>query len=179
MINELREAWRRLRSPDEPDLEEEDPDGFVYVGRRKVRRAAPKVDEMPDLARKLEEYRERLCAIVEVLKRRGVRLVFVTQPVLWDESISPGGERLLWMGSQGDGTFLSTVVLRSGMIRFNDVLREVCQRSGVQCIELESMHGRHEYYYDDCHFNERGAERVAELVANGFIERGSGSRWAD
>jgi len=51
------------------------------------------------------------------------------------------------------------------MERYNAVLQSVCREWDVAWIDLRSLQGREELFYDDCHFNEAGAREVAAIVA--------------
>src|SRR5262249_59043271 len=56
--------------------------------------------------------------------------------------------------------------LREGMDRFNAVTRAVCRERGVECVDLAAdLSSDLSVFYDDCHFNITGAERVARRVA--------------
>ena len=45
----------------------------------------------------------------------------------------------------------------------------VCAKRGLRCVDLTGLSGDPSVFYDDCHFNERGSLRVAELVAEGML----------
>ncbi len=144
----------------------EDVAGRGYVLRRRERQRATIVDRLPDLTRELAEYRQRLVGMVQAVRRKGAVPVFLTQPTLWDEQLSPRSEALLWLGSLGEsGRYVSVAGLREGMERYNTVLQSVCREQDVAWIDLRSLQGREELFYDDCHFNEAGAREVAAIVA--------------
>ncbi len=66
----------------------------------------------------------------------------------------------------------SPKILRDAMDQFNNRLLSVCAVYNIECIDLATeMNGNELFFYDDVHFNERGADKVAELVANYLIER--------
>jgi hypothetical protein len=75
---------------------------------------------------------------------------------------------LYWSGDDGHGRYFRVADLRKGLDLYNEQLRQVCSREHVQVIDLSSMDGRIEYFYDDYHFNEAGAREVARLVAEGL-----------
>jgi hypothetical protein len=151
-------AWR-ARSDDQR--------GWLSVSLdklRRPRRESPILDELPRLAQGLITFRERVREIARVCARRGVRLVFATQPVLWHRHLSRQAEALLWCGLP-DGTFRSPGKLRQGMDLFNAALAEECAARGVECIDLSSLSGQEQLFYDDCHVNEKGAAEVARRIA--------------
>ena len=56
--------------------------------------------------------------------------------------------------------------LSRGMARYNAALLEVCAIRGLDCIDLAGALPRDTHtFYDDCHFNEAGSQRVAALLA--------------
>jgi lysophospholipase L1-like esterase len=55
--------------------------------------------------------------------------------------------------------------------RYNDFVLEFAAREGHFAIDLDArLPASHEVFYDDVHFNIAGAERVAEIVADGLLE---------
>ena len=56
---------------------------------------------------------------------------------------------------------------------YNKELIDICDTEGVECLDLaSSVPHSNDYFYDAVHFNERGAEIVAENVAEFLIRRG-------
>jgi len=173
----LRARFSRLRSTFQPAPEIEaqiqDDAGACYNMWRRYRRKARQIrTELPDLGPALVEYEQNLKAIIATARQHKVRCVFVTQPVMWREGLPPDKERLLWMGGVGNFRFekrshyYSTKALRAGMDLYNNKLREVCRTEVVNCIDLAAaLNDDLSVYYDDCHFNQKGAERVAEIIA--------------
>lgn len=178
-----RPLWRRSRLLDlarqeyqvrsvEP-ITIEDRAGINMEERRRQCRQTPLCDRLPDLGPGLQRYRQRLRAVVETCRARGVRLVFLTQPILWDKGLSEDALALLWIDrftSQAAETY-APEKLREAMDRYNEVLREVCHELDVECIDLASMNGQEPFFYDDAHFTEAGAREVARLVADGLRKR--------
>ncbi len=138
--------------------------GVEYKIRREKRAAAPITDQVPDLTRGLAEYRQRIQRIVEVCRRRGLRVIFTTQPVLWREGLPPRLAERCWFGWLESGDYLSITALRTCMDRYNETTLSVCREMKTPCADLSGMNGREEFFYDDCHFTERGAEEVARIL---------------
>jgi lysophospholipase L1-like esterase len=115
-----------------------------------------------------ETYRQRIAQIANAIRQRGATPVFLSQPVLWSEGLSPAAEKLLWLGYLNANRFLAAPPLRQCMDRYNDCLRDVCQEQQAPWIDLSDMSGRLVYFYDDCHFTEAGAREVARIVAAGL-----------
>jgi lysophospholipase L1-like esterase len=159
-------AWSRATAAGR--LAAEDPTGANYVRRRARRASAEKVTTIPNLQPGFETYRQRIAQIANAIRQRGATPVFLSQPVLWSEGLSPAAEKLLWLGYLNANRFLAAPPLRQCMDRYNDCLRDVCQEQQAPWIDLSDMSGRLVYFYDDCHFTEAGAREVARIVAAGL-----------
>ena len=149
----------------------EDPTAANYIERRRLYHTAPGViEKLPNIEPGLRRYRQDLVSLVRMAREQGVRLVLATQPVIWNDSLSAEAEQLLWLGLYGNyegikGRY-AVDVLAEGMARYNAVLRQVCTEYNVECVDLaRAMNGNEAYYFDDAHFTELGAEKVAELFA--------------
>jgi lysophospholipase L1-like esterase len=162
-------------------------DGAGYARLRECRQTAPLanlVDVLPDLAPGLEEYRRNLQALAERARAYGAPIVFLTQPTLWAKDMGASERSRLLAGGIGPiktwcthQRYYSPQALAAGMQAFNDVLRDVCRAPGMTCRDLAAaLPPRAEYFYDDMHFSEAGAARVAELVVGWIGELGAPPR---
>lgn len=125
---------------------------------------------MPDLEDGLDQYGRNLKIIIRDARAQNVRLVFVTQPVIWSENLPPEIDARLWMfyAGKGAGRF-DPADLRTAMDAFNARLLEVCEAERIECIDIAtSMSGNPDYFFDDMHFTEQGAAEVASLIADYF-----------
>ncbi len=134
--------------------------------RRKRQEARPLVDALPDLGPALGEYRRNLERIVDLAQGHGVELLMLTQPSIWRPDLPPELDRLLWLGHGEGGVYYTSRALAEGIARYNRVMLEVCADRRVECLDLAAMLPKDDtVFYDDVHFNEAGAERVAAAVA--------------
>jgi len=166
---------RALSREDEPRRKRlaNDLEGANYALWRQWRaQARDIITEMPNLGPALDAYEQNLNAIVDLAQQRSVRVVLMTQPVLWRPDLSPEERALLWFGWIGprDGdpslTFYDVEVLASAMDQFNARVLKVCQDRQIECIDLDQQIPRSTAsFYDDVHFNEAGSRLVAETVA--------------
>jgi lysophospholipase L1-like esterase len=137
---------------------------------RRLRSSKPPV-AMPDLTIGLAEYRQRLEGLANECHQLGVRCLFVTQPSIWRSDLSPQTQSLLlfgWVGPpfQPSG-HVSISDLERGLDSYNQVVIQVCQHSHSECLDLASILPKDSsVFYDDVHFTEEGARRVADIVAN-------------
>lgn len=157
--------------------EHQDPQGRNLVAWRAAREQGRMRATLPVLSAGLERYRHNLLKIVRLGRSHGLALAFVSQPTLWRDDLSDAEEALLWMGGVGDfrrntGSFYyEPGALARGMEEYNDVLREVCAREGLLCVDLAAMVPKTtEHFFDDCHLTDRGQELVAEVLARAIRE---------
>lgn len=159
----------------------EDRDGRIYITWREHRRHAGEIrDELPNLSPALEEYARNINQIIDIAQEKAVRLIFMTQPTLWKPGLPQNLEALLWLGGIGDfqkesgKPYYSAAALEKGMKAYNDTLLRVCQERRIECLDLASrLEKDTTVFYDDVHFNESGARKVAEALSRYMIERGS------
>lgn len=137
---------------------------------------APLVQEMelPNdlrlLLPSLEEYRKNIHTIIADLKTMNVRPIFLTQPLLFDNSeqwkavvgweYSVGGKK----GKLSAATYAKLLDI------FNQEVIRVCRTDSAEVFDLaaEIPHSG-EFFYDAMHFNEKGANLVAEKIA-GYLQ---------
>jgi lysophospholipase L1-like esterase len=151
----------------------QDEAGRIYEVWREHRRTARVIkDQLPDLTPALEEYALNLHTIIDLVERAGARPVLMTQPTLWRPDLEPAGERLLWLGGEGrfqqepGHAYYSVRALARAMASYNRRLLEVCAARGIFCIDLAGeIPATLEMFYDDAHFTEKGAQRVARVVS--------------
>jgi hypothetical protein len=156
----------------------EDPTGANVEARRRIRRQAGTRITPPDLRLALRDYEERIAGLAAACRRRRVRCLFATQPVLWRSDLGPGERDSLWMGSDETGRFYDPGALRHGMDLYNTTLLATCSRLSLDCVDLSAaMSGRGELFYDDCHYTEAGARELAHLLAGHLLaERAEATR---
>ena len=138
----------------------------LFVRDAQTRRSEAKVvDGEIDIAPALGDYERRLSRLVMVTRRRGLKLVLADQPTLFRTDLSPEEERRLWFIRRADGDFLPARRMLELMKSFNDVTASVATRMDVPFVRLSEMTGASDYFYDDCHFSEVGAEEVARRLS--------------
>lgn len=150
----------------------EENEGAAYVEWRKNRRSALSIrNKLPDLKVALEEYVENTDAIIDLAQKYSVRLVFMTQPAMWRRNMPRGLQDLLWFGWIGESqtkntkVYYSIEVLEEGMKLYNDALMATHRRRNVECVDLAGLLPKDAtVFYDDVHFNESGARKVAEIL---------------
>ena len=179
------EIWHRLLKIKERLLKSDshkghvqDDSGNIYITWRWNRlNAGGIMDVLPDLTSALEEYAQNVNTIVDFATDRGVRVVLVTQPVLWRPDLPGELRSLLWMGGIGDfqaqsgKEYYSVKALSAAMKKYNETLLTVCRNREVECIDLASLLPKDTtIFYDDVHFNEGGARKTAVILADYLLQ---------
>ncbi len=159
------QLFHTLRADPPPPEAQEGIGGLEYRIRREKRAKAELVGDLPDIQPGLRDYTTRIRTMIGLGRTRGIAVVFTTQPVVWRDDLPADVAALCWFGWLEDGRYLRLGALREAMDAYNATLLKVCEEEGVPCVDLSSMNGRPEYYYDDCHFTEAGAEEVATQIA--------------
>jgi lysophospholipase L1-like esterase len=150
--------------------------GELFRNRRNERKSAVMVDPLPDLESGLTEFRHNLNTLVDIAAAHSVRLIFLTQPSMWREDLTPREsemlvkERVMRAGVKPGREYYSVKALAEGMARYNQVTLDVCRARRVEWIDLAAMLPKDlTVFYDDVHFNDGGSERVAEIVSGHLL----------
>ena len=134
-------------------------------------------DVLPDSGRQmpsLAPFLRNIDTLAMTAKALGIRPIFLTQPGLFSEDHA-------WDSIAGGMSFLETsrwkisASTEARLLRlFNHELLETCGRLGVECLDLGAKIPHDSaYFYDDYHFTELGAAKVAGEVS-GFLRGLSG-----
>jgi lysophospholipase L1-like esterase len=115
----------------------------------------------------LAEYRDNIRKILAKGRETNTRVVFMTQPMLFDDTPHWRGLRatMYWLGDLK----ISAATFWRCLDAYNQELMRVCREEKAECIDLASAVPHSEdYFYDPAHFNDRGSALVAEKVAAYF-----------
>jgi lysophospholipase L1-like esterase len=156
----------------------QDPYGKTYVVWRKNRADAKEIiNTKPNLSESLIDYQNTNQRMIDHVKSQNKKIIFIPQPVVWDSKMAPGFAELCWYGWIGKsqfentGKYYSFEVLEKMLHDFNNSLKQTCLTNEIDFIELDEKLGKDTTtFYDDCHFNEYGARRVAEIVSEHLIK---------
>jgi lysophospholipase L1-like esterase len=153
----------------------QDEGGYYYNWARRNRKNCKLIKNvLPDITDGLEEYSRNINTIIDIVQDKSVRLLMLTQPVLWDDSLPEKLEDLLWLGGVGGGGgmvgkadfYYSASVLSEAVDMYNKTLLNICKKREIECIDLASLLPKDKtVFYDDMHFNESGAKKVADIVS--------------
>ena len=167
--------WQILRQAKQMMSTEhiEDEDGRIYITWREHRRSASEMrDALPDLSSALAEYARNVNMIIDLAQEKSVRPILMTQPTMWRAGLPQDLDALLWLGGIGDfqkesgKPYYSVTALERAMKAYNDTLLRVCRERSLECFDLASLLAKDTtVFYDDAHFNESGARKVAEAIS--------------
>lgn len=154
----------------------QDPAGTIYSTWRGHRQGARRwLDALPDTAPALAEFRAALLDLLTSATRHAVQLVLVTQPALWSAELAPELEARLWLGGVGDyqqhpgSDYYTSAALARALALYNAELQAFAREHGLPLLDLaRALAGDPSCFYDDVHFNEEGARRVASFLAGGL-----------
>jgi len=147
-----------------------------WYGPLRRRRGNGKVLPLPDLRVGAAEFRERILQLSTECRNRSLRCLFLTQPTMWRDNLTPEEQNLLWFGWIGPVLkprgYVSVSDLARAMDLYNRTLLETCLQNGMECYDLAAFIPQNtSALFDDCHFNEGGARMAAELLSDYLLSR--------
>jgi len=152
---------------------------WLVTTRAERSAARPFRDDLPNLAPYLAVYRNNLDAIVDLARKDGVDLTFVTQPLMYRANQTAEQESIYgWFGKvSGDehqpAFYYSSAALDAMMKLYNQVTLDTCDRQHVLCIDAAAeIPPTSEFYYDGMHFTDAGNRLLAQIVFNGLKKGG-------
>ena len=142
----------------------------------RARRSSAPVVPLPDLSTGLKEYRSRIISLANRCRDLKQRCLFLTQPFLWRDNLSASDQRLLWFGWVGfwehPKGYVPAADLARGLDAYNRAMLEVCSQKGLECYDLaRDIPKDTSAFFDDVHFNEGGAQMVAQSLAHYLLSR--------
>jgi len=127
-----------------------------------LQRQAPANPEPPRTD--LPDYERNLRSIAAVARAAGARVILMTQASTW-AGPDARARQWSWMRLRRDGTY-SEQQMDEALERYNDVMRSLAAEGQGQLLDLAAAVPKTlDYFYDDVHFNTRGAREGARLLA--------------
>lgn len=142
---------------------------WLIRARQQHAQATSLIDAIPVSESALAEYDRNIEAIVDEAQRRSVRLILLTQPAIWKSQVPAEEAQVLWQGFDTQGNHFTAGAMARAMQMYNDHLLNDCARLHAECFDLAGRIPRSlESFYDDMHFNELGARKVADELSSYF-----------
>jgi hypothetical protein len=131
------------------------------------------VRALPELGEHLERYRKTIMELKTYADRKGIPIVFVSQPFVWSANMSDQTKAQIYAGFIGHELDSPTIkwytpeALEQGLSAYNKILMETCKTEKLHCVDAAAKMPREApYFYDDFHFSERGAEFIGKTVGS-------------
>lgn len=145
-----------------------------WFDHMRAKRAAGASVATPDLRAGTREYADRIQKIARECELRGLRCLFLTQPSMWREDLTPAEQKLQWFGWVGlrgsPSGYIAIADLARAMDAYNGALETVCSQRKLECLDLAPLVPKNtSAFMDDVHLNENGARIVAEILARYLV----------
>lgn len=127
------------------------------------------LDSLPTMSKAVEEFSQNISKIISLCKEKNIELIVQSQSAIWKEKLTLYEQNIVWMGGVGDyqnqkgGAYYSPKALSDGLGLFNLTTKENCIKQNIKFIEL-NLPKDTTVFYDDCHFNELGATKIAGIL---------------
>jgi lysophospholipase L1-like esterase len=154
------------------DKRNQDDTAEIYTEWRLRRQRAPAfVDTLPDLVPALTAFGNNINLLIDEAKKLNLEIVFVNQAAFWKDSMTFDEQAKLWMGgigrfqSEGGHKYYTSGALRKALSLYNQQLAKICSERKIKLIDIDSQLPKtRSVFYDDCHFNENGADMVGNII---------------
>jgi lysophospholipase L1-like esterase len=160
-----------------PVIYHNDFNAFYPVLRKRRAQAKEFRNKTPNLNAGLDQFRDHILKLIQISQSNEVIPVFITQAAMYNDSLDQFQKSLLWMGGAGQfmhqdiDTYYSPSSLDKILKEFNKVILETTMKSAVACIDISNIESDTTSFYDDCHFNESGAQKVAKIIHQALIDQ--------
>lgn len=149
------------------DVKPQDVVGGNVRELREERRNGRDMKEIPDLEMPLKDYKNNLHRFINISRENGMKVLFITQPYLWNVNNTEEEDSAMWMTTDYFGHYYYVEDMAAAMDKYNQVLLNVCLNNlDVFCLDLEKEVPKSlNYFYDDVHFNEKGAQLASDELS--------------
>lgn len=133
--------------------------------RRKIYQAATYVENPVRNPDPIREFSDAMTALVKFLTDSNIEVVLMGQPVLWKEGMSEEVMKALWFtvnASQG-AVRPGSRWLEKEINRYNNVQKQIAETYKTGYVDMNRKIPKTlEYFFDDCHFTDKGSRKMAE-----------------
>ena len=155
-------------SPTTQDVLEQITKKSNYKEKIELRKSVPVTNETPRVDRKA--YINNLKSIIGLAKGHGIQLVFVTQQTTWNSPVDPRVSNWHWMLHCNGKTYREDF-MDEALEALNEVMRQVSIEQAIPIYDLAKLLPKSlEFFYDDVHFNVRGASIVGEDLGKYILQ---------
>ena len=135
--------------------------------RRAFYRGLPYAEEVKRDPDPLAEFSNAVFWIHDYLSQKGVRLVALGQPVLWNKGMSQAEVNSLWfpLMTKNGGMRVDPGWLQVEMAKYNLVQKQAAGKFGFSFVDLDKILPKNsEIFFDDCHFTDFGSQYIAKSI---------------
>jgi lysophospholipase L1-like esterase len=138
-----------------------------YRRRVALRRSLPVAATTPQLSP--DAFGRNLTTMAALARAHGFAITFMTQATTWNSTVDPAAEDWHWMNAGRDVAFAGEW-MDAAMEIYNDVTRNVATRGEGLLFDFAALMPKSlQFFYDDVHFNVRGAREAGTLLAEFLI----------
>jgi hypothetical protein len=124
----------------------------------------------------LTTFKRNLIALVRLAQSDDTKVVLVTQPYLYKDTLTDSEKAALEMVNReavGHTKRWSYGTAKSGMEQYTSCVRQLAQETGSQLIDLEKAIPKElDYFYDDVHYTDKSFDLICDTLASRLIELG-------
>lgn len=144
-------------------VSEQEPIETAYRVGVEAQRLAPEATSPPRTD--IGAYGNNLKTLAGIAHGHGIPMIFMTQQSTWNSIVDPGASDWHWLLQVGALRF-SEESMNAALMLMNDVMRQVAGRNKIAVYDLaEDIPKSSEYFYDDVHFNTKGAAFAGKNLA--------------
>ena len=142
---------------------EQEPIETAYRVGVEAQRLAPEATSPPPTD--IGAYGNNLKTLAGIAHGHDIPMIFMTQQSTWNSIVDPGASDWHWLLRVGALRF-SEESMNAALMLMNDVMRQVAGRNKIAVYDLaEDIPKSSEYFYDDVHFNTKGAAFAGKNLA--------------
>ncbi|MBL4710022.1 MAG: SGNH/GDSL hydrolase family protein [Flavobacteriales bacterium] len=127
---------------------------------------AIKINSLPDLEPAMKVMSNNILKINKICAERKIKLVVITQPVLWHKNMSKEEIKVSSYGKPiKNRKSYSDETMEEGMNIFNQQLLKIADQNNIYSIDLANQYPKNTtVFFDHCHYNKNGSTLVSELI---------------
>ena len=171
LLQLLRNSYRSF-FPDTTGQAVQDIQGLCYQQWRSHRTTAPHlITQLPtSYLDRIAEYKSNISEIIALAQQQHLHLIFIGQTSTWSDTIATASRNRLWMGGTGHyqtesgHDYYTTAVLSQLLAEYNRATQDICRSRGIRFIDISHFPPSVLYFYDDCHFSQRGAMALSDSL---------------
>lgn len=141
-----------------------------YRTDMKLQQSVKEINQLPDV--NTSGYEKNLRSIAGIAKENQIDLVFMSNQSTWNSKTDTAARNYHWLCLR-NGKRYSEQSMDSGLVKFNRVMEAVATNTGLSYLNLPALVPKSlDYFYDDCHFNVKGAATTGSLLADFIAAKG-------